>query len=192
MSCGLETTTSRYREKSASLPGLLFEPWKRDFLAKWTRPEPRLLVYWPASSNLLRKRWSDFRSKSNIKRIERAQRPSHSQVPEHYGTTVDSQVRCHHWHVYRDRDSAGRGGRPLIVDTGSTPANVVPAHLEELFRATQPNCVEAGQATRLAILLNRYANVFSTGDEDVGRTFEVKHLILLKEGLDRSNSPSTD
>ena len=39
-----------------------------------------------------------------------------------------------------------------------------------------------GQTSRLAALLGRYVTVFSTGDDDVGITSDVKHSIPLKEG----------
>ena len=71
---------------------------------------------------------------------------------------------------------------PLLWTAGSTRTNGMPAYLEELFQVAQENCAEAGQATRLAILLNRYAIEFNTGNEDIGKTSKVEHLILLKEG----------
>ena len=58
----------------------------------------------------------------------------------------------------------------------------VPAHLEELFRAAQPNCETADQEERLAQLLQKYADVFSTGEGDVGLTKLVEHSIPTAPG----------
>ena len=58
----------------------------------------------------------------------------------------------------------------------------VPAHLQELFAAAQPNCETADQEEQLAQLLRRYADVFSTGEGDVGLTKLVEHSIPTAPG----------
>ncbi|XP_067937164.1 uncharacterized protein [Watersipora subatra] len=45
-----------------------------------------------------------------------------------------------------------------------------------------PAGTRTGQTVRLASLLSRYATVCSMGDDDVGRTSEIEHSILLEEG----------
>ncbi|XP_067929672.1 uncharacterized protein [Watersipora subatra] len=64
---------------------------------------------------------------------------------------------------------------PLLSEAGPTSINGVLAQLE-LFQAARPNCEGTGQMARLASLLSRYATVFSTGDDDVGRTSGVEHM----------------
>ena len=58
----------------------------------------------------------------------------------------------------------------------------VPAHLQEMFAAAQPNCETADQQEQLAQLLRRYADVFSTGEGDVGLTKLVEHSIPTAPG----------
>ncbi|XP_067949985.1 uncharacterized protein [Watersipora subatra] len=79
----------------------------------------------------------------------------------------------------------------LLYEARPTSANEVPVHLEELFQSARPHCEGASQTARLASLLSRYATVFSTGDDDVGRTSEVERSIPLKEGAHPIRQPPT-
>ena len=57
-----------------------------------------------------------------------------------------------------------------------------PAHVRPLLEQTRQICETADQFARLAGLLIAYQDVFSKGDDDVGRTDVMEHSIPLMEG----------
>ena len=59
-------------------------------------------------------------------------------------------------------------------------AEEVPAHLEEMFELGKEQCRGASQRHRFARLLRTYSDVFSTREQDVGRTDLIKHSITVK------------
>ena len=74
--------------------------------------------------------------------------------------------------------------KPTILPTAGEPlgrGKEVPAYVQELYQAADAACEEGG-AGSLQKLLCKYESVFSTGDEDVGRTSLVEHQIPLEEG----------
>ena len=58
--------------------------------------------------------------------------------------------------------------RPSPDAPVNLPSDQVQAHLRKLFAAVQPNCENVEQEGQLAQLLQWYADVFSTGEGDVG------------------------
>ena len=70
----------------------------------------------------------------------------------------------------------------LNAPVGSAEGPEVPAHLNELYTAARPNCETLEEEEELAQLLRRYADVFSTGEGDVGLTQMVEHSIPTAPG----------
>lgn len=73
--------------------------------------------------------------------------------------------------------------------TGLGIAMDLPAHLVQLFQGAQPMCTSIEQEGRLQKLLVDYADVFSSGEDDVGLTNLVQHSIPLLPGTDPIRQP---
>ena len=78
----------------------------------------------------------------------------------------------------------GRSSFPAHVRRAATrdEPGVVPEHLQGLYRAACQGCKNSGQAHQVAQLLQEYGQVFSTGDDDTGRTTLVEHSIPVQPG----------
>ena len=64
-----------------------------------------------------------------------------------------------------------------------------PAHVRPLLEQTRRICETDDQFARLAGLLIAYQDVFSKGDDDVGRTDVMEHSIPLMEGTQPIRQP---
>jgi hypothetical protein len=62
------------------------------------------------------------------------------------------------------------------------PGGQVPEHLRTLYEAAVDNCSDSREAHSLRALLCQYSSVFSTGDQDMGKTELVEHSIPLVPG----------
>jgi hypothetical protein len=63
-----------------------------------------------------------------------------------------------------------------VPRTKTTSPDNVPSHLEDLFERSSRN-LDEHQKEQLRLLLNEFADVFSAGSHDLGRTTMVKHKI---------------
>ena len=67
----------------------------------------------------------------------------------------------------------------MLTQVQASPAHCppVPDHLQTLFNQAETHCRDAGQRRNLAELLTEFADVFSRGEDDVGRTDLIQHSI---------------
>ena len=72
---------------------------------------------------------------------------------------------------------SGRASACKTIQSGK----FVPEHLRSLMEEASYNCSAGDEEYRLGDLLNRYQDVFSTHDGDVGKTTLVEHHIPLVE-----------
>ena len=80
-------------------------------------------------------------------------------------------------------DRSAIGFRQERTQSGRSPTQreTVPAHLQELYAAAVKDCTPQ-EADDLASLLHEFATVFSTGDDDNGRTHLMTHSIPVEPG----------
>ncbi|XP_067943127.1 uncharacterized protein [Watersipora subatra] len=94
-------------------------------------------------------------------------------------------VRCTYTSVETPPPIAGtpslKGG-PAVPITRVEAEPQIPQYLQELYQAARPLCQNAEPARKLATLLTKYGSVFSTGDNDMGKTLLVEHSIPVKDG----------
>ena len=67
-------------------------------------------------------------------------------------------------------------GDNLHISAVSSPSNTVPQHLDDIYKRASTE-VDEQYHPQIADLLNKYEDVFSKGDDDIGRTDAVTHSI---------------
>ena len=77
-----------------------------------------------------------------------------------------------------------------VLDNNSEPTTAsCPEHVTSLLEQTRAVCQTTEQYSRMAQLLTAYGDVFSKGDDDVGKTDLVQHSIPVVEGTKPIRQP---
>jgi transposase InsO family protein len=122
--------------------------------------------------------------------VVRCCNPTETGVPLRVGAVIGYFQSVTPDDVKETSDNSVQSVCSVVDQERSTAVVQVPNHVVQLYQDALAICQKENQAVKVAELLTRYSDVFSSGDHDIGRTDLVSHSIpVLPESAPIKQAP---